>query len=170
MKLAASQSSGSLYPKFVTVGDVIEGRFVQFRTQVPGTFGPEDVLSLEREDGAPLTVRCSAMLSAVFRDNPDAVSPGQWVKMTFTHTTPNKKGQPTKHYDVDVADPAEAPSPAQAAPRQAPPAQASKPQPVQARPAARPTGPQPRTYGQPQRLEPESRQANLGDDESDIPF
>lgn len=169
MKLEPNANSMSLYPKFRKPGDVVEGGFVSFTLQVPGNFGPEDVLMLSREDGAPLNVRCSAMLSACFRDNPPPPL-GARVRIEFTHTTPNTKGKPTKHYTVEVA---EEQSPTASAPR----AQA---QATQQRAASRPVAQPPRTYGQqqphnPRQGPPPAQQApaqgNFGDvPEDDLPF
>jgi hypothetical protein len=95
-------SSGVLYPKFKTVGDVVTGDYIKYEEGVPGKFGPENRLTLQGERGK-LIVRTPTNLSRTLRENLPTL-PGKRLTIRFASEAPSKKGYPVKVFTVDAEE------------------------------------------------------------------
>jgi len=100
MKLESSTPIS--YPKFRKVGDAVTGNFISYQADVPSKFGPENVLTLQGDQGK-LVIRATANLSRTLRANlPDL--PGTRLTVTYVGDTPSKKGFPVKLFDVETVE------------------------------------------------------------------
>lgn len=98
--------------KFEAIGDSVAGDFVDFKTDIDGTFGKESHLVL-KVDGANVTINCKTYLARSIAQNLAAVT-GKRLTVTYTRDEPTDKGNPMKVFDVDV-EPIKKAAPAKAA-------------------------------------------------------
>lgn len=99
MKLKSSAPGE--YPKFTSIGDSHSGAFIRFDQDVPGMYGPENILVLQHE-GRALNIRCPAFLTRTLEQNEEHLVVGRKMTLTYVGDTPTSKGNPAKNIEVDV--------------------------------------------------------------------
>ena len=98
------KSSNATYPKFTNHGDCYDGIFVKFEQDKDGRFGPETILTLTKQGGQEISVRCPASLARTLSQNLTLLRPGVWVRCEYVDDVDTGKGNPAKIFEVEVED------------------------------------------------------------------
>lgn len=104
MRLEDKSANEPPFFKFDGIGDNITGTFVSYTEGIPGKYGPESHLVLEREDGTQICIRCSVNLARQISENVPAIK-GKSLRIELSGERPTAKGSPMKLFSVDVDEP-----------------------------------------------------------------
>lgn len=101
MKLQSKSSTN--YVKFNDIRDSVSGRFVSYEEGVDGTFGPENILTIDTGRGRAI-IRCTSHLSSLISDNLESIKPGARMRIELVELRPTNKGSPMKVFEVDLPE------------------------------------------------------------------